>query len=173
MKISMPPIIPRVNITFLDSAVERDAQSLNLSLHNILKQGTGAEKDVYLDSVTDKQLNNLLESAKEFLVTQYRAIDDRMNELDRGLVPLVEKNLAFHLKQIDFLQNKNELSIQKKHEVMLERYNRIERLLRPDNNPQERIWNIFYFLNDRGEDFIHKLMKLDYVFDGTHKLIKI
>lgn len=169
----MPPIVPRVNITFLDSAVERDAESLNLSLINILKQGTGAEKDVYLDSVTDKQLNNLLESAKEFLVTQYRAIDDRMNELDRGLVPLVEKNLAFHLKQIDFLQNKNELSIQKKHEVMLERYNRIERLLRPDNNPQERIWNIFYFLNDRGEDFIHKLMELDYVFDGTHKLIKI
>ena len=136
-------------------------RDLNLSLIDILKRGTGAEKDVYLDSVTDKQLNNLLEDAKEYLVSQYSAIDDRMNELDRGLVPLVEKNLAFHLKQIDFLQNKNELSIQNKHEVILERYNRIERLLRPDGSPQERVWNIFYFLNDRGESFIHKLMKLD------------
>ncbi|MCJ8006169.1 bacillithiol biosynthesis cysteine-adding enzyme BshC [Lederbergia wuyishanensis] len=170
---NMPPIIPRMNMTFLEAAVERDIYDLELSIEVILKNGVTKNRELFLESVADEELESILEQAKTYLEKQYNSIFKRLEESDRGLLPLAKKNLSIHLKQLDFMEKKSNESLEIRHQTILDKYTRIERHLRPQGTPQERMWNIFYYLNEMGESFIHQLMEEKYVFDGTHKLIRI
>ena len=44
-----------------------------------------------------------------------------------------------------------------KHDNVLNKYARVDFALRPDGFPQERVWNIFYYLNQYGFNFIKEL----------------
>ncbi|MBW8348640.1 bacillithiol biosynthesis cysteine-adding enzyme BshC [Bacillus sp. IITD106] len=169
----MPPIIPRINMTFLEAAVERDIHDLQLSIEDILKNGVTRTKALFLENVADKELLCILHNAKKYLENQYDSIFKRLEESDRGLLPLARKNLSIHLKQLQFMEQKSNQSQAIKHQTILDKYSKIERHLLPNGVPQERMWNIFYYLNEMGEEFIHQLMEEAFAFDGTHKLIKI
>lgn len=173
MGFAMPPIIPRLQMTLIERSVEADIAALNLSLESVLLHGTKKEKEAYLQTISDKGMEEEIVKTSNFLKKQYEEIEAKMHLLDKGLVPIVEKNLSFHLRQLEFLQRKTEQSIQMQHEVTLEKYDRIERFIRPDNTPQERIWNIFYFLNKYGLLMIDDLMSLSYPFNGTHQIVKL
>ncbi|MEM5593666.1 bacillithiol biosynthesis BshC [Niallia circulans] len=71
------------------------------------------------------------------------------------------------------MQNKVDAAVKLKHEVLVNKFNRIEQNLKPEGSPQERVWNITYFLNKYGMDFIQDVMELPMAFDGTHKVIKL
>jgi bacillithiol synthase len=71
------------------------------------------------------------------------------------------------------MESKLEESVKSKFNVILSKFNRIDLSLRPDGFPQERVWNIFYYLNLYGTSFIKELMELEFVFDGKHKVIKL
>ena len=62
--IKMPLIVPRLNITLLDRAIESDFEELGLSLEEVLTNGTGKQQDVYLESVKDLELEELFQIYK-------------------------------------------------------------------------------------------------------------
>lgn len=169
----MPPLVPRINITFIEPNIERDLDDLQLTIEDVLKNGVEKQQKTYLDSVTDRDLEMMLDDMNKFLEERYQSIFERLEHTERGLLPLAHKNLAFHTKQIEFLKKKADWYVKKRYESELEKYERVERSLRPNGSPQERIWNIFYYLNERGESFIHELMSLSFEFDGRHKIIRI
>ncbi|WP_066318142.1 bacillithiol biosynthesis cysteine-adding enzyme BshC [Bacillus sp. FJAT-29814] len=169
----MPPIVPRLNITFLDRSVETDLTELGLNLADVLQRGTEQEKKQFLDSIRDKEFEALFHQVKELLMAQYRTIEAKTDGLDKGLVPLVKKNEKNILKEIDFMQTKFQESIRQKHDVVLNKYARVDLSLRPVGSPQERVWNVFYYLNQCGLNFINDIMTLNFEFDGRHKVIKL
>jgi bacillithiol synthase len=166
----MPPIVPRMNISILERFIDGDIQQLQLNSEKIIRQGIEEERSIYWDSVKDETMDELIVETKLILEKQYEQF---LMKTDKGLNPIVNKNLSIHLKQLDFLQRKIDQNIEQKHDVTLEKYNRIERYLKPNDAPQERIWNIFYFINKYGISFIDDLMSLPYQFDGKHKLIRM
>lgn len=171
--IKMPPIVPRLNITFLDRSVETDLIELGLNLTHVLQNGSNDNREQFLETIKDKEINELFTAAREQLLTQYQAIEAKTAEVDRGLLPLLKKNEAYLLKEIDFMQGRLEDAVKLKHDVILTKYDRVDLALRPDGFPQERVWNIFYYLNQYGINFIRDLMTLSYTFDGSHKVIKL
>ncbi|MBO1004926.1 bacillithiol biosynthesis cysteine-adding enzyme BshC [Pseudogracilibacillus auburnensis] len=173
LEMKMPPIIPRLNITFLSAAIERDIKELELSIIDVISNGVEKDKKLFLETMSDKKLHEMLHVTENFIKEQYAQIIERISKTDRGLLSLSEKNLSFHLEQIEFLKQKSDQSLHIAHQAMLEKYNRIECSLRPEDSPQERMWNIFFYLNIYGPEFIHELMRVSYTFDGTHKLIRI
>jgi bacillithiol synthase len=171
--IKMPPIVPRLNITLVDRSIETDLQDLHLSIENVLSRGTNLEREQFLESIKDKEVENLFTSTINKLVEQYELIEDKTVKLDKGLLPLLKKNESILINQIDFMKTKLGESIKQKHKVILNKFDRIDLALRPDGFPQERIWNMFYFLNLYGFCLIDDLMDLPYVFDGSHKIVKM
>ncbi|GHI01257.1 bacillithiol biosynthesis cysteine-adding enzyme BshC [Neobacillus kokaensis] len=171
--IKMPPIVPRLNITFFDRSVETDLAELNLDLSHVLQSGTTRAKDHFLEAIKDREVEELFSAAKEKLVEQYQNIEVKTKEVDRGLLPLLKKNESYLLKEINFMQARIEEAIKQKHDVVLQKFARVDLELRPDGFPQERVWNIFYYLNQYGINFIRDLMTLSYSFDGSHKVIKL
>ncbi|WP_456271630.1 bacillithiol biosynthesis cysteine-adding enzyme BshC [Bacillus sp. AK031] len=171
--ISMPPIVPRLNLTFLERDVSRNLQELNLSLKEVLTEGTEKDRQQYWESVKDKSFDASIDAAEEDLIASYEKIFIKAENLDKGLESIIDKNLAFHRQQFGFLRLKAEQSIKKKNEVTLRKYDRIQSSLKPEGAPQERMWNLYYFMNRYGENFISELMSLPMEFDGNHKVIKI
>jgi bacillithiol synthase len=171
--IKMPPIVPRLNITLVDRSIETDLRDLNLSIENVLSRGTGNEREQFLESIKDTEIEKLFATTVNQLMEQYQLIEDKTEKLDKGLLPLLKKNESILINQIDFMKTKLEESIKQKHNVILTKFNRIDLALRPDGFPQERIWNMFYFLNLYGFCLIDDLMDLPYVFDGSHKIVKM
>jgi bacillithiol synthase len=172
-KLKMPPIVPRLNITLLERAIDRDMKELNLDLAAVLSRGCGDERERYLESIKDKEISELFSSLKSQLIKQYELIEEKTSQLDRGLLPLVKKNESYLLKEIGFMETKLEGSVKSKYDVILSKFIRVDLSLRPDGFPQERVWNIFYYLNQYGTDFITHLMQLEFEFDGRHKVVKI
>lgn len=166
----MPPIVPRLNITLLDRSVMTDLEELGLSLEEVLTNGTAKHKHDYLLTVKDHELEQLFQAAKEQLLRQYSLIEAK---LDKGLLPLFQKNRENILKQIQFMMEKTNDSLHEKHAVILNKYKRVEFKLRPLNSPQERILSPLPFLNAYGLSFFAELSNLSYPFDGLHKVIKI
>lgn len=169
----MPPIVPRLNITLVDRAVETDLDELNLDLSNVLTRGTNNEMDDFLESIKDQEITELFSLTREKLLEHYSLIEEKTTQLDKGLLPLFKKNEDFLIKQIEFMEMKLAETTRKKHEVILNKFDRVNLSLRPDGFPQERVWNIFYYLNKHGLGLIKSLLKLHYEFDGTHKIINI
>ncbi|MGX6442048.1 bacillithiol biosynthesis cysteine-adding enzyme BshC [Neobacillus sp. K501] len=171
--IKMPPIVPRINITLLDRGVEADLLELQLELAAVLSNGTKAVEEQFLEKIKDQEVEELFSETKTQLLLQYDRIEAKTEKLDPALIPLLKKNEEFLLKQISFMEKKLEDSVKQKHEVMINKFRRIDLSLRPDGFPQERIWNIFYYFNQYGTELIRDLMVLDYDFDGRHKVIKM
>ncbi len=172
-QIKMPPIVPRLNITFLDRSVESDINELGLDLIHVLQSGTASAKEQFLQSIKDEEIEELFSTVKHQLLSQYDTIEAKTVQVNRGLVPLLKKNEAYLIKQIDFMQAKLDDAVQQQHDVVLQKYSRIDMGLRPNGSPQERVWNVFYYLNQYGLHFLRDVMNLPFTFDGTHKVIKM
>ncbi|MCQ6279763.1 bacillithiol biosynthesis cysteine-adding enzyme BshC [Bacillus sp. EB600] len=171
--LKLPPIVPRLNITLLDRSIETDIADLKLKLSDVLSRGTELEREQFLQSIKDQEVEELFTGVKADVQAQYRKVEEKTEKLDRGLLPLVIKNEQNLLKQIAFLEAKLEESVQSRHQIIFNKYARVDLALRPGGVPQERVWNIFAYLNQYGLSFVNDLMELNFVFDGYHKVIKI
>ncbi|MFE8703638.1 bacillithiol biosynthesis cysteine-adding enzyme BshC [Cytobacillus sp. FJAT-54145] len=169
----MPPIVPRMNITLLERNIESDLQDLELDLQDVLVNGTKKSINEFLGSVRDQDLNILFTRTKEQLLSIYGEIEEKSTDQYRGLLPLLKKNEALLLKQIGFMEGKFEEALKLKHTVVLEKFDRIDRSLKPAGAPQERMWNVLYYLNKYGLDFLNEILKLNWEFNGSHKVVKL
>lgn len=172
-EMKMPPIIPRINITLLERGIESNIEEMGLELREVLQNGLSDIKQTFLETVKDKDAEILFADTKKQLLSNYEKIKQHTEIEYKGLIPLLKKNESILLEQISFMQGKIEEASQLRHDVTLSKFEQIESSLRPLEGPQERTWNIYYFLNQYGLDFVNKLTNLTYEFDGKHKVVKI
>lgn len=168
--LKIPPIVPRLNITLLDRSIETDLLDLGLTVEEVLLNESEKQRREYLTSVKDMELERLFQHTKENLLNNYQLIE---NKLDKGLQPLLEKNRNLLVNQIEFMKAKADAFLEIKHEVVLEKFRRIENSLYPLGSPQERMLNALQYMNRYGIHFLSDLAQLSYTFDGGHKVIRI
>ena len=167
----MPPIIPRLNITFIERHIQTDLKETELELRTVLSEGTESAVSEYLNSVKDVTVDRLFSEMKQQLIENHEKLSSYAISMDKGIEPILNKNMEFIQKQLAFMYGKIEERTKERHMITLRKYERIAHSLYPLGSPQERIWNVFYYLNQYGPDFIQDIMKLDYSFNNRHKLI--
>jgi bacillithiol synthase len=167
----MPPIIPRLNITILERGIATDIQETGISLHTALTEGTQNAEHNFIESVKDDSIEKIYDLTRSTLEENHRTFSLKSAGIDKGLEPMFEKNRQILLEQLDFMYSRVMRSTKEKHSVVLDKYKRIETSLYPIGSPQERIWNVFYYLNKYGLDFIEDLMALEYEFNNQHKVV--
>ncbi len=169
-EMKMPVIVPRVNISIVERPIAGIAAEIDLTMEQIIQSGVKMEKEAYIESVRDHHLHDLVAEMKADLFASYEKIEQRASKLHNGLMPIVEKNKAYHERQIEFLIQKSDAVLEQTHAATLLRFDRLESALHP-GGPQERIWNIYSFLNTYGPSFIEKLMEQSFDHKGDHYLI--
>jgi bacillithiol synthase len=166
----MPPIVPRLNITILERSLETDINELQLNIKEVLTSGIKTAYDQYIESIKDHELERLFQQTKNQIQENYRLIEGKML---KGLLPLLEKNEEILLKQVEFMESKTEAILREGHQVVINKYTRVENHLRPLGSPQERMLNAIYYLNRYGLQFFSEMTNLSFEFDGLHKVIRI
>ncbi|WP_203362218.1 bacillithiol biosynthesis cysteine-adding enzyme BshC [Bacillus sp. REN10] len=172
-EMKMPPIEARLNMTLIERSIASDLLELNISVVSALMNGVQKEQEAFWESVKDEHFHELIASVQTSLMNHYDMFEERAKQLHKGTLSIIQKNRQFHLQQLQFLERKTDEMLKRQHDDTLSKYSHIQNALKPDGAPQERMWNVFYFLNKYGLDFIDELMKLTYVFNGDHQVVKI
>ncbi len=168
----MPVIMPRLGMTLVNRKVQLLLEKYGLNFEDVaVKQKTKQLKADLLDAVREKEAEKLIEDLEAKIRMDYDSIQQRMTEVSRGLAPLVEKNLQFHLKQLDFLKHKLEDEVILQNSVQFGHYDFLENELLPNGSLQERIYNPVSYMNEYGMDLVNQLLAIDLKYDKNHKII--
>ncbi|MDQ0184929.1 bacillithiol biosynthesis cysteine-adding enzyme BshC [Cytobacillus sp. FSL R5-0569] len=171
--LKMPPLVPRLNFTILERAIESEMTELGLQLEDVLMNGTEERKNQFLQSVQSKERDEILSELQAKIEESYKQLLAYTSEKEKGMYPLVEKNQALVQKQIAFIQTKFKQSTEQKYTNILSKFDRIQSSVKPDGIPQERVWNGLYFINKYGLSFFSRILDHELPFDGTHKVMKV
>ncbi|WP_257350563.1 bacillithiol biosynthesis cysteine-adding enzyme BshC [Pseudalkalibacillus decolorationis] len=167
----MPPVMPRLSLTILEPHIKKMMNEKELDLRNTIYGGVANAKQIWLDQRTEWDLNNEFTNAKEQIDKTHKVLRGMTIDIDNGLMPLAEKNGQILQEQLDFFKTKLEKSIQLKYEHELRKFHEIELNIKPDGKPQERVYNVVYYLNRYGFSFITELTSLQYEWNGNPKVI--
>ena len=171
--LKMPPVVPRLNITIVERDIQKRMQELQLTLEGVITEGVTTARDAFWKTLERPGLEKEMNEIQDELTRKYEEILKQSVSIDQGLAPIIEKNLEFHHNQFNYLRKKIEKALKDKHSLTFSQFMKVENSIRPNEGPQERTWNILYFLNKYGPDFVKDLTLQDFTFDGAHKVIYI
>ncbi|MFC4617247.1 bacillithiol biosynthesis cysteine-adding enzyme BshC [Camelliibacillus cellulosilyticus] len=169
----MPPVVPRIRLTLMDNRTKRWVDGKRLSLEQTLGEGLEAAKNMWLDAQHNWDVQTVYETVKQKIDQAYEPLKQLAEGIDDSLGRLSLKNKQFIEKQLCYMHKAIERRIREKYETELKKFDRIQAALSPDGQPQERIWNIYYFINYWGSDFIDALIALEFPFDGHPVIVEI
>ncbi|WP_158735459.1 bacillithiol biosynthesis cysteine-adding enzyme BshC [Alteribacillus sp. YIM 98480] len=171
--VKVPPVYPRYEFTFIPRRIQSILRHENLSAIQ------------FLNGEADKIINRLQERAKkvdgghmaDVLLSEISPYHAKMREEWERLNPseksfgdknwsLLKKNIMDLAKKIDGFQENQE-------QCRLQKIRKTAQLLCPLNRPQERVFNILYFVNKSGDDFVSRLNTLEFSETVSHKIINL
>jgi bacillithiol biosynthesis cysteine-adding enzyme BshC len=171
--LQMPPVVPRLHMTIVERSIQTDLVDIGIDIMDVLNGRIETVKQQWLAEKTRYPLEDIFAKAKEEIEEIHRPLREIGMEIDRGLAGVLAKNATLVQAQIDFLQQTLQRALMRKYEVQLQKFLRVEMALRPNKAPQERIWNIFYYINKYGFGFVEKLLQWNDHRNGMHKIVYI
>ncbi|MGA9289588.1 MAG: bacillithiol biosynthesis cysteine-adding enzyme BshC [Anaerobacillus sp.] len=167
----MPVIVPRLTFTFVERHIQKHVVDLSLQVEEILNSGIQSFKESYVSKLDDVGIGSAFKDAKVKVEEIHQELRHLTSRVDGGLEKYADKNGRFLQRQLDLLQDKLYQSIEYKHENDLAKFDEVGLALKPNGAPQERKWNVVYYLNWYGSDFVDRLMSLDIDFNEKHKVV--
>ncbi|MCY7855348.1 bacillithiol biosynthesis cysteine-adding enzyme BshC [Bacillus sonorensis] len=173
MGFKMPPVVPRLSITILERHIEKKLAERGVELRESIEKGAAAKKEEFFDSRVPADFADAVKQAKEQIDSIHSVVRSEALEIDRSLEPLLKKNAGFIQDQLSFLERAVIRKIEERENNILRDFDKIQTSIRPLGAPQERIWNIMYYLNKYGPDFLENYKKLPYSFQNMHQVVKL
>ncbi|MDD1369078.1 bacillithiol biosynthesis cysteine-adding enzyme BshC, partial [Bacillus sp. MHSD17] len=155
----MPPVVPRITITYIERDIATDLHDLQLQESDPFLNNVDKLRDDWLSNQIEEPIDDRFVEAKKEIVDIHTSLQQFVKKIDPGLSAFAEKNEFKINEQIELLERMLKRNIEKKHEVQLNKFRRIQFALRPSGAPQERVWNVCYYLNQYGLDFVDRVME--------------
>lgn len=166
----MPLIIPRMSFTVIEGTLHKNMDKYQLTFDDI-RQGLHDKRQQWLAAQDELELGRRFEETKATFAALYEPLIEQLGTIQAGLLKLGNNNKEKILDQISFLQGKAQDAMEKQNEAALRQWERIELSLMPLGKPQERVYNIMYYLNRYGIAFLDELMTIEADYSGTHRII--
>lgn len=169
----VPPVIPRLMISIIDRKTEKYMKELELDVAAVVRNGCQNEREKWLKKQQPFPIEQITEDTISNIMSAHRPFKELASQVDPHLEDLARKNAEIIQLQIFYLKQKMEKAIRFKHKVELDKFNYINYMIKPLNAPQERIWNIYYYINLYGYQIIDEMLNLNYQWNNHHKVITI
>lgn len=156
--LEMPPIIPRLCGTLVESGIARIKEKLPFKFSEYDKRIEDLESE-YIERTETADIEKVFSKWKEKLDKAAAGPLKVINEIDPTLDGTVGKTVAGFANELDKLKGRIYRSIKKQEEIQIRRIEKIKVNLFPDSGLQERSISSIYFMNKYGLDIWKKLLK--------------
>lgn len=151
--IEEPYIYPRASATIVEQGVNQVLTKHNLSILEIFVD----EKEL-IDKIvrasSEMNIEQLFSSANENINNVFKDVSEKIILIDKTLGDLSEKSLQRIQQTFDYLKQKATEAEKRKYETSIRQLSKVQNILYPKNNLQEREINFIYFVNKYGMDFL-------------------
>lgn len=169
----MPPVVPRLTISYMERDIITDLYDLNLQEEDPFVKDLDKLREKWLSNQVEEPVEEKFQEAKKNMMDIHSSLQQFVNRIDPGLKEFAGKNERKIQEQIELLERMLKQNLERRHEVELNKFRRLQYALRPLGAPQERVWNVCYYLNQYGLDFVERVTKQSYSWNGTHHVIKL
>lgn len=170
LDVKMPVLVPRMSITFVLPKVQRALKETGLTVEQVMAGEAAVEREQFLATVQDDRIEEWILDTERIIKRQYETVQQIGKEISNGLPTLIDKNLHYHIKQLQYVKKKFEEAILTKHESKVQLYLTIEEELDPEGL-QERKYTPYSYLNAYGPTLVTDLLSLPFQFDAPHQII--
>lgn len=167
---AMPPIVPRMSFTLVEGTVNKHMGKFGLSMDDAFGQ-LKEKRDEWLAAQDGLGLDRKFEETKAAFEALYDPLIAEIGSMQAGLLKLGASNKEKIVEQIAFLQKKTADMLRQQNEAGLRQWERIGLSLLPLHKPQERIYNVMYYINRYGESWLEELLQAEPVFNGQHRVL--
>ncbi len=172
LDLQMPILLPRESFTVLEGTLQKYMDKYDLSWSDVSDRDTfQAKREAWLAGQDALNLGERFTEIKAAFTGMYDPLIEQLGGIQNGLVKLGNANRDKIIDQMDYLHGKAKDALEKGNEAGLRHFDRIELSLFPLDKPQERVYNIFYYMNRYGEDWIDGLTEIPYDVTGKHRII--
>ncbi len=154
----MPIVLPRLSFTIMERDVHKYMQSFQVSFEDVYTNWAERRKAWMAEQSTLAWESQFFQVKKE-LGEIYLPFIQQLSNAEPGVRNVSESNWNRILMQVDYLEKKTAQAIEARHQAGLKQWEHIRVCLFPLEKPQERVYNIFGYLNKYGERLIGKLME--------------
>ncbi|MEK4539780.1 bacillithiol biosynthesis cysteine-adding enzyme BshC [Bacillus sp. FSL R5-0585] len=169
----MPPVVPRLTITYVERDIATDLFDLQLREIDPFLNDVDKLRKNWLSNQIEEPIDDHFEKAKKEIADIHTSLQQFVKKIEPGLGAFAGKNELKINEQIELLERMLKRNVEKKYEVQLNKFRRIQFALRPLGAPQERVWNVCYYLNQFGLDFVDRVIENSFSWDGKHHVIKL
>ncbi|GAB4333879.1 MAG: bacillithiol biosynthesis cysteine-adding enzyme BshC [Calditrichia bacterium] len=158
MQVCQPAFLARARATIVEKKVNRLIQKYGLTFEEIFR-GNSNVVEKYLTGQAEPEVFHRLNSLGKVVENEFKKLQVSLIALEPTLQSPVDKTLKNTLRSLEQLKSKVENALKNRNKVEIEQINRIFNLLMPNQQYQERVYNIIYFQVKYGPDFIGKLFE--------------
>ncbi|MBN3555118.1 bacillithiol biosynthesis cysteine-adding enzyme BshC [Fictibacillus nanhaiensis] len=169
----MPILTPRLSFTLVTTGVNELLQSKEITVKQVLENGTEEYKREWYAMNRPIETYDTVQSVKADFTSSYEKLIRLAEDIDPKLLSVADLNLKRILSEIDYMENKLEQRVRKKIKEPLAEFDEIMLQLKPTGILQERVWNIYQFINGEGPSLMNKLIQYPYQFNGKHKIVYV
>lgn len=152
--ISMPVLVPRHFVLYLDKGTQQKMQKFNFSFSHLFNDGEELVKQFIKTQHADINLEN----QKNELLTIYNSALQQVEQIDKTLIASVEAEKQKAINGLSALEQKINRSLKQKSEIDVNQIWGIKQKLFPNTIPQERYDNFASLYAKYGMDFINELL---------------
>ncbi|WMT27914.1 bacillithiol biosynthesis cysteine-adding enzyme BshC [Bacillus aerius] len=171
--VKMAPVLPRLHVTILERHIDKKLPIRELSVEEVLTKGVKEKKDAHFQQSLPDSFVQSVQHAKRELANVHEAMRQEALEIEPSFEQMLDKNAKFIEGQLQFIYQKVVKRVEEKEGYILRDFERIENSLKPLEAPQERIWNIMYFLNKYGPEFFKTFKNLPFSFQNKQQIVKL
>lgn len=168
----MPILYPRLGFTLVERDVAKYIEDFHLSPEEAVFR-MADKRTNWLRAQDALDLDSVFGAFKRELATLHEHKLQQLAPLFGDATHIVEKNRTRMLREVDYLERQAHRLFRRKHDVPLKQLKRIEASLTPQGFLQERVHNVFSYVNQYGWQWLHSLVNEPLDLTQQHYMVHL
>lgn len=168
--VPMPLIFPRISATLVEPKVKKVLEKYDIDIREIFSDFSSVARKITSMS-SDVDIDGFFHSVRSRIESLLGEIKDFVSNIEPSLGGAVDNSTSKILYHINNIYEKAINMNQKRNEVVTKQIEKLKLNLLPEDEIQERVLNVTYFLNKYGTGLINRLFDEVEMFEFNHQIV--